>query len=91
MGRVFDPFVTDKARGTGLGLAISLRIVEDHGGTLTGANRDEGGAVFTVELPQSVVASLPDDGDAMAVSLADASLHLAQRGSEHAHADTAGH
>ena len=49
--RIFEPFVTDKERGTGLGLAISRRIVEQHGGKLTAANREACGAVFTVELP----------------------------------------
>lgn len=51
MARLFEPFVTDKARGTGLGLAVSHRIVRDHHGVLTAANRPEGGAEFTVELP----------------------------------------
>ena len=37
----------------GLGLAISRRIVEQHGGKLTAANREGCGAVFTVELPLS--------------------------------------
>jgi signal transduction histidine kinase len=51
MERMFEPFVTNKERGTGLGLAISRRIVEQHGGKLRAANREAGGAVFTVELP----------------------------------------
>jgi signal transduction histidine kinase len=54
MERIFEPFVTDKERGTGLGLAISRRIVEQHGGKLMAANREEHGAVFTVELPLSM-------------------------------------
>jgi two-component system, NtrC family, sensor histidine kinase HydH len=53
MQRMFEPFVTGKERGTGLGLAISRRIVKQHGGTLTAANREPCGAVFTVELPLS--------------------------------------
>lgn len=53
MGKMFEPFVTSKERGTGLGLAVSRRIVEEHGGKLTGANRPGGGALFIVELPAS--------------------------------------
>ena len=55
--RIFDPFVTSKERGTGLGLAISRRIVQEHGGTIGGANRTDGGAVFTVVLPPSLAGS----------------------------------
>jgi two-component system, NtrC family, sensor histidine kinase HydH len=54
IGKIFEPFVTSKERGTGLGLAVSRRIVEEHGGKLTGVNRPEGGAVFVVELPTSI-------------------------------------
>ena len=53
LGRIFQPFVTTKEHGTGLGLAISRRIVEEHGGTLNAANRQQGGAAFTVALPFS--------------------------------------
>ena len=53
LDRIFEPFVTSKERGTGLGLAISHRIAVEHSGTLLAANRPEGGAVFTVELPMS--------------------------------------
>jgi two-component system, NtrC family, sensor histidine kinase HydH len=48
---MFDPFVTTKAKGTGLGLSIARRVVEQHGGTLTGETHGEGGAVFRIVLP----------------------------------------
>jgi C4-dicarboxylate-specific signal transduction histidine kinase len=50
---LFDPFFTtkDPGEGTGLGLAISARLAEGLGGTLTVANRSEGGAAFTLKLP----------------------------------------
>jgi signal transduction histidine kinase len=53
-GRLFTPFVSTKPAGTGLGLSLSRRIVEEHGGQITGANRapaDGGGACFTILLP----------------------------------------
>ncbi|MEV7871893.1 HAMP domain-containing sensor histidine kinase [Streptomyces sp. NPDC088124] len=53
---VFDRFYkSDTARtrteGSGLGLAITAENVQLHGGTVRAANRPEGGAVFTVEIP----------------------------------------
>ena len=38
-------------RRTGLGLAVLASIVQQHGGTVHVANRDSGGAQFTVVLP----------------------------------------
>ncbi len=58
--RVFERFYrVDKSRtrgardpgGTGLGLAIVKHLIELQGGKTTAANRPEGGAVFTIELP----------------------------------------
>lgn len=49
--KLFTPFASTKPAGTGLGLSISARIVEEHGGTITAVNRPEGGACFTITLP----------------------------------------
>ncbi len=50
-GRLFRPFASTKQTGTGLGLSICQRVIRDHHGTLTGENRPEGGALFTIALP----------------------------------------
>jgi len=51
--KIFIPFFTTKAKGHGVGLALTHRIITQHGGTLTAANSPEGGAVFTINLPQT--------------------------------------
>ena len=49
--RIFEPYVTTKARGTGLGLPIVKKIVEEHQGTIEISNAPEGGARIEIRLP----------------------------------------
>lgn len=55
--RVFDRFYRSGgprpqgSGGSGLGLAIARQLVETHGGTIAAANAEDGGAVFTIQLP----------------------------------------
>lgn len=54
--KIFERFYTDRPAGaafgnnSGLGLSIVKQIIETHTGTVTAANREEGGACFTVDL-----------------------------------------
>lgn len=53
LGSALLPFFSTKASGTGLGLTICREIVDAHGGHLTLANREGGGALASVWLPAS--------------------------------------
>jgi nitrogen fixation/metabolism regulation signal transduction histidine kinase len=52
LDKVFEPYVTTKAKGTGLGLAIVKKLVEEHGGSVTAENIAAGGAAVHVRLPR---------------------------------------
>jgi signal transduction histidine kinase len=54
LDRLFEPFFTTKGGGTGLGLSIVERVAAAHGGRATAANCPEGGAAFTLILPQDI-------------------------------------
>jgi nitrogen fixation/metabolism regulation signal transduction histidine kinase len=48
--RLFEPYVTSKAKGTGLGLAIVKKIIEEHGGIIVAENTTDG-ALVRIRLP----------------------------------------
>jgi len=55
MKRLYEKFATKSDGGTGLGLFVSKKIVEAHGGTITGKNNDDGrGATFTFTIPTDI-------------------------------------
>ncbi len=49
--KIFEPYVTDKAKGTGLGLAIVKKIIEEHGGLIWVDPDYRNGCGFVIRLP----------------------------------------
>ena len=63
--RIIEPYVTTREKGTGLGLAIVKKIVEEHGGDLSIASAESGGARVTLRFartPQQTASETPDRG-----------------------------
>lgn len=58
----FDPFYSTKREGVGLGLSIAFQIIDQQGGDLRVKNRADGGARFTLEIPETV-SPAPDPAD----------------------------
>jgi two-component system sensor histidine kinase FlrB len=73
LGKIFDAGFTTRAGSPGLGLAVCRKIVEQHGGTLSGHNRAGGGANFTIKLP--LAGTLP-----CAVAPSETKPEIPQRG-----------
>ncbi len=55
--RLFTPFFTTRRDGTGLGLSIAQHIAILHGGTISAENMPEGGARFTIWIPETKAAA----------------------------------
>ena len=60
--RLVEPYVTTRARGTGLGLAIVKKIVEEHCGTISFADREGGGTMVTMTFDTAALAAI-ETGD----------------------------
>ncbi|MGB7431166.1 MAG: ATP-binding protein [Ahrensia sp.] len=60
LGQMQEPFYTTRSSGDGMGLGLSITaaIIKEHNGTLSAADKRDGGAVFVVDLPISE--TLPD-------------------------------
>lgn len=60
---LFDSFFTTKDAGLGIGLAICHSIIAAHGGSISGANRKNGGAHFRFTLPVPAATGSRSDSD----------------------------
>jgi signal transduction histidine kinase len=53
---MFEPFFSTKPNEMGIGLSIARTIVEAHNGRIWAENQIQGGAVFYVRLPRTMLA-----------------------------------
>ena len=59
---IFDRFFSTKNSGIGIGLAICQSIIAEHGGSISGSNRSNGGAHFHFALPVPTVTGFDSVG-----------------------------
>lgn len=55
--RIIEPYMTTRPGGTGLGLAIVKKIIEEHMGTISFADREGGGTVVTIRIDPAILAA----------------------------------
>jgi len=65
LGRIFEAFYTTKAAGSGYGLYLAGEILREHGGRLSAANSQGGGACFTLWLPLASATTVAGIGGAL--------------------------
>jgi signal transduction histidine kinase len=65
--RIFEPFFTTRDDGTGYGLYLAAELLREQSGRLTVRNNPEGGATFTIWLPETEL--LPGSESAGRVSV----------------------
>jgi len=59
--RLTEPYVTTRVKGTGLGLAIVRRIVEEHMGMISFADRPGGGTIVHLDFDLQALDAIIDD------------------------------
>ncbi len=59
---LFRPFFTTKERGTGLGLALAKKVADAHGGALDLLDREGGGIVARLAIPDAEPSALEGEG-----------------------------